>query len=374
MRRFRKEQEQSMRRSFLGAAFAATLAGVVLGTLIPSQQVEAQPATTFSGNAAIVLHFVKPGSTAAYEGVMARLGEALQKSENTETDRQAQARGWKVYRAGLDISGQGNVMYAWIIDPVVGGADYAVSTIINEVFPGESLQIDKVYSESFTDAALPWQWPIDLRLVADLSTTQHRELDAGHHGSSDDAAILLQFVRPKLASSYERVMRQVGEALRRNVQTWRHMQVRRWKVYRAGLDMSGRGNAMYVWFGDPEIVSEESGPEAFLQGVCNAVSAALRIPMSQLRDTCTSAVVTQTPIELRLAVDLRPRQTRNSSRNAANPVSLAFGWLHHWPRDPVPLKLRNRHESVMAPTRTAEAATVVRPVDSGAKRTVDYSA
>ena len=362
-----------MRRSFLGAAFAATLAGVVLGTLIPSQQVEAQPAITFSGDAAVMLHFVKPGSTTAYEGVMARLGEALRKSENTETDRQAQARGWKVYRAGLDISGQGNVMYAWVIDPVVGGADYAASTIMNEVFPGEIQQIDKVYSESFTDAALR-QWPIDLRLVADLSATQHRALDAEHYGSSDDAAILLQFVRPQLASSYERVMHQVGEALGRSVQAWRHMQVRRWKVYRAGLDMSGRGNAMYVWFGDPAIVSEESGPEAFLQGVCNVVSEVLEIPMSQLRDTCTSAVVTQTPIELRLTVDLRPRQTRNSSRSAANPASLAFGWLHHWPKDLVPLKLRNRHKSVMVPTGTAEAATVARLVDSGAKRTVNYSA
>ncbi len=166
MRWFRKEQ--SMRRIFLGGAFAATLAaGVMLGTLIPSQQVEAQPATTFSGNAAVMLHFVKPGSTGAYEGVMARLGEALRKSENTETDRQAQARGWKVYRAGLDISGQGNVMYAWIIDPVVGGANYAASTIMNEVFPGEIQQLYEAYNGSFTDAALK-QLPINLTLVQDF--------------------------------------------------------------------------------------------------------------------------------------------------------------------------------------------------------------
>ena len=71
MRWFRKER--SMRRIFLGGAFAATLAaGVMLGTLIPSQQVEAQPQVAFSGDAAVMLHFVKPGSTSAYEGVMAR--------------------------------------------------------------------------------------------------------------------------------------------------------------------------------------------------------------------------------------------------------------------------------------------------------------
>ena len=75
MRWFRKER--SMRRIFLGGAFAATLAaGVMLGTLIPSQQVEAQPQVAFTGDAAVMLHFVKPGSTSAYEGVMGRLGHA----------------------------------------------------------------------------------------------------------------------------------------------------------------------------------------------------------------------------------------------------------------------------------------------------------
>ena len=166
MRWFRKER--SVRRIFLGGAFAATLAvGVMLGTLIPSQQVEAQPQVNFTGDAAVMLHFVKPGSTAAYEGVMARLGEALAKSENTETNRQAQANGWKVYRSGLDITGQGNVMYAWIIDPVMGGANYAASTIMNEVFPGEIQQLYESYNGSFTDAALK-QLPINLTLVQDF--------------------------------------------------------------------------------------------------------------------------------------------------------------------------------------------------------------
>lgn len=166
MRGFRKER--SVRRILLGGAFAATLAvGVALGALLPSHGVEAQPATTFAGDAAVMLHFVKPGSTSAYEGVMARLGEALQKSENTETDRQAQAAGWKVYRANMDISGQGNVMYAWVIDPVMGGANYAASTIMNEVFPGEIQQLYESYNGSFTDAALK-QLPINLTLVADF--------------------------------------------------------------------------------------------------------------------------------------------------------------------------------------------------------------
>ena len=166
MRWFRKER--SMRRIFLGGAFAATLAvGVMLGTLFSSDRLEAQPATTFSGEAAIMLHFVKPGSTSAYEGVMQRLGEALQKSENTETDRQAQARGWKVYRAATSITGAGSVMYAWVVDPVVGGANYAAATILNEVFPGEIQQLFETYNGAFTDGPTKIV-PINLDLVADF--------------------------------------------------------------------------------------------------------------------------------------------------------------------------------------------------------------
>ncbi len=156
-----------MRRIFLGGAFAATLAaGVMLGTLIPSQQVEAQPQVAFSGDAAVMLHFVRPGSTAAYEGVMTRLGEALQRSENTETDRQAQARGWKVYRASASITGDG-VMYAWVIDPVVGGANYAAATILNEVFPGDIQQLFETYNGAFTAGQIK-QLPINLTLVRDF--------------------------------------------------------------------------------------------------------------------------------------------------------------------------------------------------------------
>ncbi len=169
MRGFRKER--SVRRILLGGAFAATLGvGVMLGTLIPAQSVEAQAGQIrFSGDVAVMLHFIKPGQTQAYEGVMARLKEALQKSQNEAVNRQQQAAGWKVYRSSTpDISGQGNVMYAWVIDPVLGGANYAVSAILNEVFPGEVGQIYETYNGSFTDGALT-QLPINLTLVAEFA-------------------------------------------------------------------------------------------------------------------------------------------------------------------------------------------------------------
>ena len=164
MREFRKRQ--SVRRIVVGGAFAATLAaGVLLGGLLTSQPAEAQPQVTFSGNAAIMFHFVKPASQSDYEGVMQRLSDALQRSE--VSGRQAQARGWKVFKAAQDFTGQGAVPYVWVIDPVQGGANYAAATILNEVFPGEIERLFNTYNGSFTDGQVK-QLPVNLQLVADF--------------------------------------------------------------------------------------------------------------------------------------------------------------------------------------------------------------
>ena len=151
-------------RLLMGSALVATLAiGIVLGMFVTSDTVEAQPTTTFDGSAALMFHFVKPGSTADYEAVMQRLSDAL--SETGKTD---QSSGWKVFRAGADFTGQGAVPYVWAIDPVVSGANYAAATIINEVvMPDEMQQIFESYNNAFTDGQVK-QLPVNLELVADF--------------------------------------------------------------------------------------------------------------------------------------------------------------------------------------------------------------
>jgi len=151
-------------RLLIGSALIATLAiGIVLGMFVTADTVEAQPTTTFDGSAALMFHFVKPGSTADYEAVMQRLSDAL--SETGKTD---QSSGWKVFRAGADFTGQGAVPYVWAIDPVVSGANYAAATIINEVvMPDEMQQIFESYNNAFTDGQVK-QLPVNLELVADF--------------------------------------------------------------------------------------------------------------------------------------------------------------------------------------------------------------
>lgn len=166
MRWYRK---QSMRRILLGGAFAATLAvGVAFGALLTTNEAAAQPSVTFTGpNAALMFHFVDPGAQGDYEGVMQKLKDALQQSENTETDRQAQARGWRVFKANADFTGQGAVPYVWHIDPVMNGANYAAATIMNEVFPADIEALFNTYNGSFTPGQVK-QLPVNLELVIDF--------------------------------------------------------------------------------------------------------------------------------------------------------------------------------------------------------------
>lgn len=149
-------------RVWVGCAIATALvAGTVLGMAWATYTAEAQAARTYSGDAGMMLNYVKADSTADFEAVMQKVGEALTTSDNPERNQQAQ--GWKVYRA--QEPGQNNSMlYVWFIDPAVPGADYAVSQILNEAFPGEVQQLYEQFSGSFAGG----QSMVNLDLVADF--------------------------------------------------------------------------------------------------------------------------------------------------------------------------------------------------------------
>ena len=113
----------------------------------PAQQAAAAPAKrVFGSDAGLVLNFIKADKTADFEAVMAKLKEALNKSDKPE--RKAQAAGWKIFKSPEPAAG-GNVLYVFVIDPSVKDADYTVSTILAEAFPQEVQAIFKQYSDSY---------------------------------------------------------------------------------------------------------------------------------------------------------------------------------------------------------------------------------
>jgi hypothetical protein len=106
-------------------------------------------------------NFIKPDKTADFEAVIAKLKEALQKSEKPE--RKQQAASWKVFKSPDPAAG-GNVLYVFIIEPSIKGADYTVSTILNEAFPQEVQALYKQYAEAYASG----QNFVNLTLVSDF--------------------------------------------------------------------------------------------------------------------------------------------------------------------------------------------------------------
>jgi hypothetical protein len=128
----------------------------------PAQQAQAAATTrTFPGDAAMVLNFIKPDKTADFEAVIAKLKEALAKSEKPE--RKEQAKSWKVFKSPDPAQG-GNSLYVFVIDPPVKGADYTVSNILAEAFPTEVNDLYKKYGESYATGMNF----VNLSLVSDL--------------------------------------------------------------------------------------------------------------------------------------------------------------------------------------------------------------
>ena len=105
-----------------------------------------QEPQTFDGPIGMVINYIDSESTSVFESVMSRLLEGLAASEDAE--RVAQAAGWKMFKA-QEPGPDGQVLYIWLLDPVVEGADYSVPQLLNETFPADVQQLYDTYIESF---------------------------------------------------------------------------------------------------------------------------------------------------------------------------------------------------------------------------------
>jgi pyruvate/2-oxoglutarate dehydrogenase complex dihydrolipoamide acyltransferase (E2) component len=143
-------------------AFAQAAPAPAAQAPAPAPAAQAAPtARVFASDAGMVLNFIKPDKTADFETIMGKLKEALQKSAKPE--RKQQAASWKVFKSPDPAAG-GNVLYVFIIDPSVKGADYTVSNILAEAFPQEVQALYKQYAEAYASG----QNFVNLTLVGDF--------------------------------------------------------------------------------------------------------------------------------------------------------------------------------------------------------------
>jgi hypothetical protein len=129
----------------------------------PAAAAQAAPTTrVFSGDAGMVLNFIKADKVADFEMVVTKLKEALAKSAKPE--RKQQAASWKVFKAAEPGAG-GSVLYVFIVDPSVKGADYSVANILAEALPAD--QVNEIY-KAYAGAYATGQNIVNLSLVSDL--------------------------------------------------------------------------------------------------------------------------------------------------------------------------------------------------------------
>ena len=129
----------------------------------PAQQAVAPPnPRVFGSDAGLVLNFVKTEKAADFEGVIAKVKEALAKSDKPE--RKQQAASWKTYKA-IEAGPPGTTLYVFFIDPPVKGADYTISTILKEAFPEDVPTLFDKYSGAYAQGQ--GQNFVSLMLVSD---------------------------------------------------------------------------------------------------------------------------------------------------------------------------------------------------------------
>lgn len=125
---------------------------------------QAPQKTTFTGDMVLWAFNVPADKATDYEAVVAKLKEALMKSELPE--KKQQLAGWKVMKNAMP-QPDGTFVYIHVINPVVKGADYSITNIVYEVFkdPAEQKAFYDQYRASIKAALFIIEGP----LTADFS-------------------------------------------------------------------------------------------------------------------------------------------------------------------------------------------------------------
>ena len=150
-------------RRIVCGAITGLLLAAGAGSMPARAQAPAPAARVFGSDAGLVLNFIKADKAADFEIVVEKLKAVLRKS--TKPERRQQAAGWKVFKSA-EAAAAGSVLYVFVMDPVVKGADYTVSTVLAEgLAAAEVTELYKKYAEAYSAG----QNIVDMALVSDFS-------------------------------------------------------------------------------------------------------------------------------------------------------------------------------------------------------------
>jgi len=116
----------------------------------------------FTSDGGMIINLIKPDKTADFEAVMARVKEALAKSDNPK--RKQMALGWRVFK-GLETGPGGNYVYVFWFDPPIKDEDYQITAILGDAFPNELQDLWSKFRECFVQG----QTMLNLQQVVNMS-------------------------------------------------------------------------------------------------------------------------------------------------------------------------------------------------------------
>jgi hypothetical protein len=98
---------------------------------------------TFTATTGMIFQSVRPDRVLDFEAIIGYLEAALAKT--TDPAERAQAKGWRVFKAA-EPGPNGSVIYVFVFDPAVPGADYGLGRILADAYPERIQEIWKLYT------------------------------------------------------------------------------------------------------------------------------------------------------------------------------------------------------------------------------------
>jgi hypothetical protein len=98
---------------------------------------------SFTAKTGLLFNAVRPERATDFEIVLGLFEDALTKS--TDPAVRAQAAGWRVFKA-TEPGPNATVLYVFVVDPAIPGADYGLGRILSEAYPDRIQEIWKLYT------------------------------------------------------------------------------------------------------------------------------------------------------------------------------------------------------------------------------------
>jgi hypothetical protein len=100
---------------------------------------------SFTSKTGLLFVPVRPERALDFETVIGYLQKALESS--TDPTVRSQAEGWRMFKA-VEPGPNGVVVYVFLIDPAIPGAEYGLGRILADAYPEKIMEIWKLYTTS----------------------------------------------------------------------------------------------------------------------------------------------------------------------------------------------------------------------------------